>query len=542
VAQKMGLGPKSRLGYLILGLIFLTLIPLMAVLYRMGDMLAAQSVAMGQPGLPVTVAVMMGQFMVFFVGVSALMSTLYYAEDLETLQALPLTGRQIMISKVMVAYVAQLLLSSALVLPFVLPLGLRMSSPLFWLSALVVDLTIPAIPLALALLFTVLIMRVTSGFKRRDLFRVVFGVVFFVLIIGLQSVNARMTSRGPEEVMEAIMQRNGLIQVVSGYYPPLKWAAWSMTGSTVASSLGGLVLFAGISMAALSGVAGGAQGWFLGGTGRDVRTAAGTRKTTRPGGAAAAVRDQHGLFSKVRTPASAVALRDHWVLTRTPNFLLVTLTNMAVIPIMWVFSAISGGEIRALFGGLGGGVTGSLVLVLIAVQGGLAAMNQVSSTAISREGGTFWLSKMIPVPARDQMRGKVRYSLAVTMVQLLTLLVPAAIAFRLDAPSLAVLAVLGILVSWPVTCICILNDLLSPRLTWTDPHQAMKGNLATLGAMLLSAVYLFVGGAVVRAVFKAGLIGIPLYLLVAGMATASGYVFQRYLENAAGHRYQDIEA
>jgi ABC-2 type transport system permease protein len=553
MGEKLGLGRKSRQAYLLLGLMALAFLPLMGILYQIGKALAVQSVAIGQPGLPITLAVMMGQFFVFFIGTSALMSTLYYARDLETLQALPVTGRQIVISKVLVAYVAQLLFASALVVPFIIPLGLRIGSPLFWVSTVLVDLTIPAIPLALALLFTVLIMRVTRGLRRRDLFRVVFGLVFFVLIIALQSLNARMTSQGSQELMRAIMQRNGLIQLVSRYYPPLRWAAWAMTGSTAASCLGGLALFAGSSVAALSAVAGGTQRWFLGGVGRDVRTARGAQRAAkglRPGDAGATAEAsgameaggiEQGLFSKVRSPASAVAMRDHWVLTRTPNFLLVTLTNIAVVPIMWLFSSFSGGDLRSVLSGLGSGVADTVILILVTVQGGLAAVNQVSSTSISREGGTFWLSKMIPVPAKLQVRGKVKYSMAVTVVQLATLLIPAIAVFRLDLLHLAALAAMGLLVSWPVTCICILNDLHSPRLTWTEPHQAMKGNLATLGAMLLSAVYLFVGGAAVRMAYKGGLTGIPLYLLVAALAVVSGFVIQRYLENEAGERYRAIE-
>lgn len=549
MAEKLGLGRKSRQAWLYLGLMVMAFVPLMGFLYQMGDSIAAQSVAIAQPGLPVIVAVMMGQFLVFFIGISALMSTLYYATDLEMLQAMPLTGRQILGAKVLIAYVAQLIFSSVIAIPFLVPLGLRLGSPLFWVLAALVNLVIPAIPLALALLFTILIMRGTKGFRHRDMFRVVFGLAFFLVIMAFQFFNSSMVTKGPEEIMRALTQPNGLVQMAAGYYPPLKWAAWALTGWATGTGLIGTVAFLGGSVAALLAVATVAQGWFLGGLGKDVRTAgsgrtAGTVGThsRRHNAASEGSGSVSGLFSHPRDPSVAVTFRDHWVLTRTPNFLLVVLTNLAIIPIMWVFGAVGGGELRMLIGGFAGASIDALVLIMIAAQGGLASMNQVSSTSISREGGTFWLSKMIPVPARTQVRGKLRYSMLVAAVQLATLLVSAAMLFRVDLYHLAVVAVLGLLVSWPVSAICLINDLYSPRLSWTEPHQAMKGNFATLGAMLLSAVYLFVGGFVVRMIYKAGLGGVPLYLVVAAIAAASGFALQKYMENLAGPRYEAIEA
>ncbi len=92
-----------------------------------------------------------------------------------------------------------------------------------------------------------------------------------------------------------------------------------------------------------------------------------------------------------------------------------------------------------------------------------------------------------------------------------------------------------------ISAICLLNDLYSPRLEWTDPHQAMKGNFASLGAMLLSVVYLAAGGLLIRIIYKAGLSGLLLYLVTALIAAASGFLLERYMEGVAGRRYQAIE-
>lgn len=542
VAEKLGLGKKARATYVYLALIALAFIPMMALLYSMGESLARALVAAGQPGIQVILAMSAAQFIVVFIGISALMSTLYYSSDLETLQALPLTARQILVAKVLIVYVVQLLFTSVVMLPFLVPLGLELRSASYWLFALVLDVTAPAIPLGLALVATVLIMRATRGLKQKDLFRVVFGLAFFVLIMVFEYVNVSFTSGGIDAVMRAVMQRNGLIQIMSTYYPPLRWAAWALTGSSAMSQLSGVALFAVASVVVLGGSAALSQRWFLSGAGREVRTAGRTAAGGRAASNEAVGQAVDGLFLRQRQPSSAIAWRDHKVLTRTPNFFLVTLTNLALVPIMWVLGMIgSRGEIIPGLNSLLAGQATPIVLTLVAVQGFLAAMNQVASTAISREGGSFWLSKMIPIPGRVQIRGKIRYSMAVAALQLATLLGAGVVLFRLGPANLVILAVLGMLASWPVSVICILNDLYSPRLNWTDPHQAIKGNFATLGAMLFSLVYVAAAGFLVRLAYKAGTAPTLLYLLCAGIAAISGAALQRFLEDKADARYNSIE-
>ncbi|MGE5579143.1 MAG: putative ABC transporter permease subunit [Bacillota bacterium] len=562
ISEKLGLGRRGRSALVYLIAMGLALMPLMSMLYKMGDSIAAQSIMIGQPGLLPIMAVMLGQFLVLFVGLSALMSTLYYAADIETLLAMPLTGRQILGAKVLVAYVVQLGISAAVVIPFLVPLGLRLGSLIFWPLAVLIVFLIPAIPLALGLLATVLIMRATTGARHRDTMRVILGLVFFLIIVAFQYFNSAMLASGPEEVMRALTQPNGLVQLAAGYYPPLKWAAWALTGWATGTGLFGTVAFAGGSLLALFGVLTITQGWFLGGLGDHGGTAKARRGVGARGrdagwsgagrlneakeagvtGAGSGTTLQPGLFSKQLDPSSAVSLRDHRVLTRTPNFLLVVLTNLALVPLLWVFGAVGGGELRALIGGASGFPVETIILIFVLVQGGLASMNQVSSTSISREGATFWLSKMIPVPPSVQVRAKLRYSLGVAAIQLVTLVAAAYMIFGLSAYHLAVTAILGMLASWPVSAICVINDLHNPRLKWTQPHQAMKGNLMTVGAMALSAVYLWVCAMGVGLMRRAGLSGAPLYVVVAAIAVGSGFLLQRYMERLADRRYRAIEA
>lgn len=527
LAEKLGLGRRDRNAYIYLALIAMAFIPLVSQLYAAGKAMASQLIAIGQPGLSVVTSVAAGQFLVFFLGVSSVMSVLYYANDNETLLAMPLKPAQIMLAKMAVAYVAELFMALAVTGPFLAGLGVQLAVPEFWLYMVLLEVAIPAIPLALSLLATVLIMRATKGSRRRDQFRVVLGLIFFALIIGLNFLNTSMATRGPEETIRMLMERNGLIQAAAGYYPPLKWAALALTSDTAFGRLAGMLLFVGVSFGVLGGIAAFTQRWFLGGYTRDV-------SASRAGASR--------LTFRARRPAVAVALRDHYMLVRTPNFLLTVLTNLIVFPLIVTLTAVTGqGQIPYLVRGLSGHALDIMALVIIAVHGFIVSGNQVASTTLTREGRAFWASKMIPVSPREQFMGKMVYNILFAAVQLGILLASAAVLLRVDAVHLAVIAVLGTLVSVPVTAICMMNDLWNPRLNWENPHAAMKGNFGTLIAMLFSAAYLFACGLIVKAMLSAGLSIQVIYWVSAVVVLVSGLVLAKVASSWAEKRYAEIE-
>lgn len=541
LSEKMGLGKHGRSVYLYIGLLVMSMVPVVALVSRFAQSLARLTVMMGQPGVSVVLAVTAGQGLVLFVGISGLMSILYYSDDLELLQALPFTAKQIMLGKAIVAYVAVLIASSIVALPFLVVLGLEIGSLAYWVPSIFVTFAVPGIPLALGLLAVVLIMRATGRSKKKDLFRVLLGLVIFALIMVFQYLNMSMTRYGPEAMTAIIMEKDGLIQVLTAYYPPLRWAAWALTGDSGILRFAGLTLFVGTSMGILLVVSGVAQRWFLGGISRSVV------KTTGPSVLPAARSKGKGtsiaLNGNYRSPTMAVFFREHRMLTRTPNFLLISLTNLAILPIMWIVTSFTGGQAGFDMMPMLRGMIPNDILVLGAVgaHGILVGMNQVASTGVSREGPMFWFSKAIPVSPRDQVRGKVLYGLAFATVQLCIVLAMAKFLVGVDLIHLGLIAFFGLLVAWPITVICMLNDLTMPKLQWTNPQQAMKGNFATLLAGILSAAYLAMFFVIIKFAYPKGLTDWLLYGAVAVLLVVTGVLLQRLLDSWAVTRYRQIE-
>lgn len=554
LSDKLGLG-RSKYAYVYVALLVLAFIPLIGQLYSAGKAMAAQFVAIGQPGLSVLTSVAAGQFIVFFLGVSSVMSVLYYENDIETLLALPLRPAQIMVAKVVVTYLAELLMAAVLAGPFLVALGVQLHIPEFWPYMVLVLLSVPAVPLALSLLATVVIMRSTRSSRMRDNLRVALGLIFFALVICLNYLNTSITVKGPEEAARLLMERNGLIRAASRYYPPLMWAALALTADTPFGRLAGILLFVGSSFGALGAVTALTQQWFLGGYTTEVagyRKAAGRprgmpaigvgRKATGEGRDGIPVATASSLAFKLRSPAVAIAVRDHYMLVRTPNHLLTVLTNLLVFPLIIILTTVTGGgQLSALTSGLSGYALDVVTLIILAAHAFIVSGNQVASTCISREGRSFWASKMIPVPPKEQFKGKMVYNLLFAMVQLVILLASSAILLKVDAFHLAVIAVLGALASISVTAICMMNDLVNPKLNWENPHAAMKGNFGTLVAMLFSLAYVVGAGFLVKIMLSAGLSMPIVYVLLAAVLLISGALLTKAASSLAEKRYAEIE-
>ena len=63
-------------------------------------------------------------------------------------------------------------------------------------------------------------------------------------------------------------------------------------------------------------------------------------------------------------------------------------------------------------------------LVSLGIMLFASSMNLISSTSISREGRTFWISKLIPVSPKDQVLAKLIHSSCLSLIALILIALP----------------------------------------------------------------------------------------------------------------------
>ncbi|HHY38327.1 MAG TPA: hypothetical protein GX507_05305 [Clostridia bacterium] len=541
ISASMGLGEKRRKYAGILLLFFvLAFVPFMRTVYQVAGVVADASLALNQPGLPIVLGVTGAQFLVLFMTISHLMSTLFYGQDLETLRAMPLRPHQIVLAKIGVVYLFQFLISLIPGAPFIAALGLSSKDVSYWFYAFLMQIFVPGIPVALSLFGVLALMRFTRFSARRDLLRVVLGLLFFFVIIGFQLLYTRagmgLQTEGPQAFLRLLSERQGLIRAMTRYYPPLFWSAMAVAGRGHLERLGYILLFGGVSVLSLLVVARVTESWFF----------SGERREMKARGAKAGWAVQREVLGTQHSPEIAIFLRDVRILTRTPNFFMVALMNLTVFPLLLLFGYVASRSTPQEFPfpleALREGPFADLAtLGIVGVHALMVGLNQIPSAAISREGRLFWVSKVIPVDPPKQLRAKLAYSLVYGSIQALIMLVIAFLVLRLPVARLLWVAVLALAVLLPVSVICLLVDLFRPKLDWTEPHQAMKGNFGTFIAGLISSGYVVGLGFLMAYVHSMGLSGTALYVFALALLTLSGALLYRLMERWAKVRYEEIE-
>ncbi|HHV79029.1 MAG TPA: hypothetical protein GXX40_05375 [Firmicutes bacterium] len=476
--ELLGIGRKQKYKHLFLLLIVVALVPFVTSIAVSARALTIASSMVGAWDLPAVLIVSLSQIICVFFGIPHVLSSLYFSKDLKRLKVLPLTPFQIAMGELAPLYLSISLILAVFFWPFAAVTGISFHmGPIFWLNAVLVYLFSPLVPLGLSLLCLTLMMKLTERLPGKDFFRVLSSLIFFAAIVFFQSINANIGTSlsDPGRLVSSLYGYQTFSSRLSRVFPPLQWAARALSSDgpyTLWYSLG----FLAASLAFLTVVAAAVSNIVI-----NLSAETQLRRRARAEQIVQVLPDGVTL---------ALLRREHWNLTRTPAFLMTAIMNLMVVPLLLLVSRAATSHGPASLPGLLNQLRGNSLLVpaITGFSGLLVATNQVPSTAVSREGKSFWISRLIPVPPEIQVNAKLLYGMLYGTAQLLVLLISVCFFRILDVASIARLASLSLALTLPLTQIGLLVDLLHPRLQWTHPQQAMKGNYNGLIAGLLGAL------------------------------------------------------
>lgn len=354
----------------------------------------------------------------------AAFSTFFLADDLSALVARPVSANALFTAR----WVENMLYASWMTVgftaPFFLAVGLVMDAPASyhasWMLALPVLATIPT---SLAVIVAMLLGRVLSARRTRQLLVLLATIVFTVLFVLFRQLE-------PERFVDPdqrapLIEALGQVQSSPTPWLPSAWVADALWGplSPVGEVVGHPLLRLCTGALALFFVA----AWIFRATFRTAFSRAqegqgrieGSRDATRPRRSLDAIaralvaRGGHG------HPARELARKDRRVFLRdttqwTQMLLLVALVAIYVVNFSYVRSAGDSGIISA----------NGLHFINLALGGfvAVAVCVRFAFPAISLEGRAFWIVLRAPLPMLEVLRGKWR-SLATPLAGLIALLV-----------------------------------------------------------------------------------------------------------------------
>ncbi len=200
-------------------------------------------------GLYVSVAVVF----IFLFGIVYVISIFYHSSDTEKLLPLPLKPDYMISAKLIITALYEYVFVIVLIVPPLLVYGLTGNEAWYYFfSVAVVVLLLPIIPLCIASVMVMLIMRFTPFARNKDRFSMISGLLAMGLALAFIIATQSMSAFSQEDLIlllqSGVQDLSGLTAVV---FPGVSAASAALTADSAVSALSALLLLAALSAIAL---------------------------------------------------------------------------------------------------------------------------------------------------------------------------------------------------------------------------------------------------------------------------------------------------
>lgn len=528
---------KKRWEPLLIGAaILISFLPLIAMYIGVMLSMFAAGTVIGQPEMVLVAAFVMAQFTIMIFGLFYIMGTFYFSKDLETLVPLPLKPYEVIGGKFAVIMVNEYLTSFPLLLPPIIIYGAGTGQGLlYWLKSLVLMAAAPVIPLCISALIIVLLMRIVNLRRYKDLLAVVGGLIAIIIGMG-SSMLFQNVPENPEDLTKFFTTQSGLVDMIGSKFPPSIWAVRGLADTGI-SGWGNFLLYLAVCAALMLLLL-----WISNLVFYKALLAGQEVSRKRKSITKSQISKQSG---RMNSPVTAIAKREWKLLIRTPLYLLNGIIGSMIGPIILLIMVLAQNdpEVTELIASIR--EPEAIPYAALACAGIMmftSGMNLVASTALSREGQTIWIAKMLPVSAKQQVAGKLLTSYIVSVIGVLTTSMIMLIFLKVPVLWTIGSTIAGLVGSVPMVSLSMLIDVFHPKLVWNSEQEAMKQNMNGVIGMMLSLLILVVFGAMA---VPMALMGIPVQLVIAAICAAAvilGVLTLLALFAVAEKKYRDIEA
>ena len=440
----------------------------------------------------------MGFVIVLIFGTIGIFSYVYFAKDSEFLFSLPVRNSTVYLSKLTVVYFQEFLISTLLMLPGLIALGISTGQTvLFYVMILLAVTLVPVCPLFLSSLIAIPMMTIASYFKNKGAVSAILLILLFAVAMGVymyfvMSVQTDQPT-GEDITMEEL---TAMLQGVLGNIARVLFPLYSLArfGTLTAGFVANIPASVMIDLAIFLGTvaAGAVITIVVSGAvyGRSV-----LKQNEHAQNTAATGREY------VQGSALKALVKKEWrELVRNTSFAFQCLSGVIIGPVFAVIFMLfmSNGDM-----GLGIEFVFAWFVTLIIVQMMSASLNQSATTGITREGTSFAYSKSMPVPYSTQMLAKVIVSDAISIVTVVLSVIAMTVTAAVRFGYVDVLAVVLTFIFLIVYCMtynnfCLIRDAKKPKLDWVTPREAIKGNVTIMVPTLIGfGISLIIGIALV---------------------------------------------
>lgn len=422
-------------------------------------------------------------FTVIF-GINVIFNEFYFSNDIEYLLPWPLRAYQIVASKFTAAFYSENIMQFILVLSCIIGYGIGSKMGILnWILSIIGIITLPVLPLTYCAILSMLLMAFTHVIRNKDRIQRISVALIFALVIALVASIGFLQNMDIDSYIETLASGDqGFFKVMNIIFPnvPLFVKTFSEGSMTALLAYIGIHVIALGIMLGLSEVL-----YFRGVIGL---TSAGNKNHKKS-------MDQVLATCKQRSPAYSYFLKEVRILTRTPVFF----TNCIAINFLWpifiyamikiMHYNITLDLLRSQYAERNLRIQLFFLLGIVGISVIVAALNSLSSNAISREGKHFSFMKYIPVPYETQWNVKTFVGILFPAVGVLIYFIPACILIHVPAVHIIMFTLLSLMSITFVASMGIYIDSIQPKLIWDDEMSALRENYNTFFSMAIAIAF-----------------------------------------------------
>ncbi|MFW5780269.1 MAG: hypothetical protein ACOCWI_02320 [Bacillota bacterium] len=459
---------------LLMYLIFLSLI------FFITNMILTGRIEMNYEFLVLATALSM--FIQIITSAGSLVKSLYFDADNELLLRFPVDGLEIFIAKSAFVFIKNIMVSVMLTLPFYIFYAITLNKGVgFYISSILVSFYISIIPFCVANLVSTPVMYVVNSVKNK--YGLILGILIVMIVVGFSTY--MLILKGVIEYMETQQTAIFSLEVLQKFKT---WAARLIPSTLFANILYGKSVILSLILTAVLSFALGFASYYL------------AKHSYYPTILKSLEREKTAFRKKTKDKKLPVFLSllktEYLLIFRSFNYSFQYLAMAVAAPFMVFFCNDLASNIGDT--SVGGKIIPGLTLLVISIF--TTIIVSFASTSISRNGNTFYFTKLMPVDYKYQIFIKMTlyFIVAATSAMISCIVVGAVFSGEKFGNNVGVVDVISIftitifiiitLTSW-----AIIADLKSPTFEVNNDGELVQANK--------NVSYSLIGGSVISVLF-----------------------------------------
>ena len=423
--------------------------------------LADAGMAESLPGLAAVIA----SGLVFILNVFSSGSTIYNLKLFESEVALPVTPTEIVMSRFLVLYVLNLLISLVITVPALVVCGIYLgTTPLYAALSVLGVLIIPLLPLTIAFLIGTFVYAVSARMKQRKLIAVILGMALMITAFVLYMRLVFSSDATLPEKLTQLLQENS--SALTGFYPPAEFFASGVLGDVLF-----FLLFAGISLGVFAAAVA-LISWKYIPICQAMQTHDAknnyvmTEQLSQGVSKALFKREMKRYFSSTA-----------YVFNTAFGYVLMVVAAVALL-------LVGESTINEFFGFP---ILSCGAPLLLAV---LCGMSPTTSPSISIEGKHWWITQTLPVRAKDIFTSKLKVNFAVALPFMIVSMIILGILTVTSPLELLFLIILPLVYLYFMSVLGLYCNIRHPNFSWSSETEAVKSGITTLITFLVGFLFI----------------------------------------------------